>query len=256
MGHGVPELVLEMNGQTWPLDASRSYTLGRDPQGDLVLDDARVSWRHATIRRGDRGWLIEDLGSTNGTFAAGPAGPADGSGSRHRHPPRQRHRRAPARLHRSGGRGRRCRSERCRTGRRRSGAAARAAAAGPARPHGRRSRPPTSRRRRSRSSNPRSSSRRCTPGRAGSRTLPRRRRAYPRSRAPGSRARPRWGTPPGQVPPQQPGWGAPPQHQQGAVPVPQGQPHPQQSPQQPGQAHLVSRDRAARSPSTSSRSTA
>jgi ABC-type multidrug transport system ATPase subunit len=71
MGLGVPELVLELNGQTWTLDASRSYSLGRDPQADMVFDDARVSWRHATVRRGDRSWVIEDLGSTNGTFAQG-----------------------------------------------------------------------------------------------------------------------------------------------------------------------------------------
>ncbi|WP_426403331.1 FHA domain-containing protein [Streptomyces sp. R-07] len=71
MGHGVPELVLELNGRTWTLDASRSYTLGRDPQGDLVIDDARVSWRHATISWGGRSWVIEDHGSTNGTFVQG-----------------------------------------------------------------------------------------------------------------------------------------------------------------------------------------
>ncbi|WEH32750.1 FHA domain-containing protein [Streptomyces sp. AM 4-1-1] len=60
-----------MNGRTWTLDPSRSYTLGRDPQGDLVIDDARVSWRHATISWGGRGWVIEDHGSTNGTYAQG-----------------------------------------------------------------------------------------------------------------------------------------------------------------------------------------
>lgn len=71
MGHGVPELVLELNGRTWTLDASRSYTLGRDPQGDVVVDDARVSWRHATISWGGRSWVIDDHGSTNGTFVQG-----------------------------------------------------------------------------------------------------------------------------------------------------------------------------------------
>ncbi|MFM9697214.1 ABC transporter ATP-binding protein/permease [Streptomyces europaeiscabiei] len=67
----MPELVLELNGQTWTLDPSRAYTLGRDPQGDIVFDDARVSWRHATISFGGRSWVIEDHGSTNGTFAQG-----------------------------------------------------------------------------------------------------------------------------------------------------------------------------------------
>lgn len=60
-----------MNGRTWTLDQSRSYTLGRDPQGDLVIDDARVSWRHATISWGGRSWVIEDHGSTNGTYVQG-----------------------------------------------------------------------------------------------------------------------------------------------------------------------------------------
>ncbi|MEU6258314.1 FHA domain-containing protein [Streptomyces sp. NPDC047043] len=67
----MPELVLELNGRTWTLDPSRPYTLGRDPQGDIVLDDARVSWRHATISWGGRSWVIEDHGSTNGTFVQG-----------------------------------------------------------------------------------------------------------------------------------------------------------------------------------------
>ncbi|POX44493.1 ABC transporter ATP-binding protein [Streptomyces sp. Ru71] len=71
MGHGVPELVLESNGRTWTLDPSRAYTLGRDPQGDIVFDDARVSWRHATVSFNGRSWVIEDHGSTNGTFVQG-----------------------------------------------------------------------------------------------------------------------------------------------------------------------------------------
>ncbi|WP_432146209.1 FHA domain-containing protein [Streptomyces sp. bgisy084] len=71
MGRGVPELVLELNGRTWTLDPSRSYNVGRDPQGDMVLDDARVSWRHATVRWAGRSWIIEDQGSTNGTYAQG-----------------------------------------------------------------------------------------------------------------------------------------------------------------------------------------
>ncbi|MFJ3600564.1 FHA domain-containing protein [Streptomyces sp. NPDC090126] len=71
MGRGVPELVLELNGSTWTLDPSRSYTLGRDPQGDLTIDDARVSWRHATISWNGRSWSVEDHGSTNGTYEQG-----------------------------------------------------------------------------------------------------------------------------------------------------------------------------------------
>ncbi|WP_419992334.1 FHA domain-containing protein [Streptomyces violaceoruber] len=67
----MPELVLELNGSTWTLDPSRTYTLGRDPQGDLTIDDARVSWRHATISWNGRSWSIEDHGSTNGTYVQG-----------------------------------------------------------------------------------------------------------------------------------------------------------------------------------------
>jgi ABC-type multidrug transport system ATPase subunit/pSer/pThr/pTyr-binding forkhead associated (FHA) protein len=67
----VPELVLESNGRTWTLDPSRSYALGRDPQGELVFDDARVSWRHATISFNGRSWVVDDHGSTNGTFVQG-----------------------------------------------------------------------------------------------------------------------------------------------------------------------------------------
>ncbi|WP_433343037.1 FHA domain-containing protein [Streptomyces sp. CA-253872] len=71
MGLAVPAHVLELNGRTWTLDPARTYTVGRDPQADIVADDARVSWRHATLSWTASGWAIEDGGSTNGTFREG-----------------------------------------------------------------------------------------------------------------------------------------------------------------------------------------
>ncbi|WP_374119538.1 FHA domain-containing protein [Streptomyces sp. RKAG290] len=37
----------------------------------MTIDDARVSWRHATISWNGRSWSIEDHGSTNGTYVQG-----------------------------------------------------------------------------------------------------------------------------------------------------------------------------------------
>ena len=45
--------------------------IGRDPSVDLVIKDADVSARHASLVPGDGGFAIEDLGSTNGTFVNG-----------------------------------------------------------------------------------------------------------------------------------------------------------------------------------------
>ena len=50
------------------LSAGRSYYVGRDPQSDIVVNDSRVSWRHAVLRQDGNSWLLEDVGSTNGTF--------------------------------------------------------------------------------------------------------------------------------------------------------------------------------------------
>jgi adenylate cyclase len=49
--------------------------LGRDPKADIVLADARISRRHARFSWRGSGFLLEDLGSKNGTFVNGaPAG--------------------------------------------------------------------------------------------------------------------------------------------------------------------------------------
>ncbi|GAB2715156.1 FHA domain-containing protein [Kitasatospora kifunensis] len=67
----MPQLVLEINGQQRTLEPGRAYTIGRDPQADFRFDDARVSWRHATISFTGAAWQLEDHGSTNGTWIGG-----------------------------------------------------------------------------------------------------------------------------------------------------------------------------------------
>ncbi|MER5969424.1 FHA domain-containing protein [Streptomyces sp. NPDC002055] len=66
-----PELVLEADGDSRVMRPSRSYHVGRDPSSDIVLSDARVSWHHAVLRPSAGHWMLEDTGSTNGTYANG-----------------------------------------------------------------------------------------------------------------------------------------------------------------------------------------
>jgi phosphoserine phosphatase RsbU/P len=69
-----------------PQRASRSLTIrdgeslvvGRDPGCALVIEDPRVSKRHAQLLWSDPGWTLEDLGSKNGTTVNGaPAARAE-----------------------------------------------------------------------------------------------------------------------------------------------------------------------------------
>lgn len=66
-----PELVVEAEGHTQVLSPLRTYHVGRDPAGEVVLDDARVSWHHAVLRTAAGHWVVEDEQSTNGTYADG-----------------------------------------------------------------------------------------------------------------------------------------------------------------------------------------
>jgi transcriptional regulator with GAF, ATPase, and Fis domain len=54
-----------------PLVTGESLTLGRDLLASLSLDDRLMSARHAEVRWVREGFLVEDLGSTNGTFLQG-----------------------------------------------------------------------------------------------------------------------------------------------------------------------------------------
>jgi hypothetical protein len=61
---------LEIDGAACYLDRD-VVTLGRGLDNDVVVEDRRVSRRHARIQRSPRGWEIMDLASTNGTFVNG-----------------------------------------------------------------------------------------------------------------------------------------------------------------------------------------
>ena len=67
MSAKAPYLVIETRGNAVfkLLDAT---TLGRLPENALPLDDPACSSRHAVIRLEGGRWVLEDLGSTNGTW--------------------------------------------------------------------------------------------------------------------------------------------------------------------------------------------
>jgi len=56
-------------GTVFALDAVT--TLGRDLGSSVVLDDPYASTNHAVLTYRGRGWYVEDLGSTNGTYVDG-----------------------------------------------------------------------------------------------------------------------------------------------------------------------------------------
>jgi hypothetical protein len=52
---------------TLPGGSQRRFTIGREPDCDMTLADDTVSRWHASLERAAGGWLLADLGSTNGT---------------------------------------------------------------------------------------------------------------------------------------------------------------------------------------------
>jgi Protein of unknown function (DUF3662)/FHA domain len=67
---GRGSLVSVADGRGHVLDRP-STTIGRLPECDIVVDDVGASRQHAEVRRTDDGFVLADLGSTNGTLVNG-----------------------------------------------------------------------------------------------------------------------------------------------------------------------------------------
>ena len=68
-----PELVLTLGGKTlgkFPMVVDQ-FTIGRAPGNDILIDNLGVSRRHAVVKVVEGRYLLEDLGSANGTFVNG-----------------------------------------------------------------------------------------------------------------------------------------------------------------------------------------
>jgi len=70
-GRSTPRLLLvtdgNLAGTTIPL-SDQQITIGRAPDATLVLTDDYASSRHARLYPQNGEWIVEDLGSTNGTY--------------------------------------------------------------------------------------------------------------------------------------------------------------------------------------------
>ena len=71
--HGLVREVSEVvvGDRTHSLEGRGPWNVGRSEENDIVISDPNVSRRHARLSRSDNGFVVEDLGSTNGTLLDG-----------------------------------------------------------------------------------------------------------------------------------------------------------------------------------------
>jgi len=71
--HGLAREIVELalGDEVRPLEGRGPWGVGRSQENDIVINDPNVSRRHARISRADNGFVVEDLGSTNGTLLDG-----------------------------------------------------------------------------------------------------------------------------------------------------------------------------------------
>jgi hypothetical protein len=71
--HGLAREIVEvvLGDEKHQLEGRGPWSVGRSQENDIVINDPNVSRRHARISRTDNGFVVEDLGSTNGTLLDG-----------------------------------------------------------------------------------------------------------------------------------------------------------------------------------------
>jgi Protein of unknown function (DUF3662)/FHA domain len=71
--HGLAREIVEvvLGDEKYQLEGRGPWSVGRSQENDIVINDPNVSRRHARISRTDNGFVVEDLGSTNGTLLDG-----------------------------------------------------------------------------------------------------------------------------------------------------------------------------------------
>jgi len=71
--HGLAREMVELalGDEKHSLEGRGPWGVGRSQENDIVINDPNVSRRHARISRSDNGFVVEDLGSTNGTLLDG-----------------------------------------------------------------------------------------------------------------------------------------------------------------------------------------
>jgi hypothetical protein len=71
--HGLAREIVEivLGNEKHQLEGRGPWSVGRSHENDIVINDPNVSRKHARISRVDNGYVVEDLGSTNGTLLDG-----------------------------------------------------------------------------------------------------------------------------------------------------------------------------------------
>ena len=62
---------LTIDGKSHSLEGAGPWTVGRSEENDITISDPNISRKHARLLRAQNGFIVEDLGSTNGTLLDG-----------------------------------------------------------------------------------------------------------------------------------------------------------------------------------------